>query len=114
MLTLDEFIKEFHIMLNDQQLAAVQAIEEPTLFLAVPGSGKTTVLVTRIGYMVYCKGIAPEEMVAFGDNENDRSMLEFVGQPYLMQKCNPTMEDVKANHCDRVEDVLRQILNEML
>ena len=53
-------------------------------------------------------------MVAFGDNENDRSMLEFVGQPYLMQKCNPTMEDVKANHCDRVEDVLRQILNEML
>ena len=59
MLTLDEFIKEFHIMLNDQQLAAVQAIEEPTLLLAVPGSGKTTVLVTRIGYMVYCKGIAP-------------------------------------------------------
>ena len=38
MLTLDEFIKEFHIMLNDQQLAAVQAIEEPTLLLAVPGS----------------------------------------------------------------------------
>ena len=63
MLTLDEFIKEFHIMLNDQQLAAVQAIEEPTLLLAVPGSGKTTVLVTRIGYMVYCKGIAPEEIL---------------------------------------------------
>ena len=52
MLTLDEFIKEFHIMLNDQQLAAVQAIEEPALLLAVPGSGKTTVLVTRIGGMV--------------------------------------------------------------
>ena len=36
MLTLDEFIKEFHITLNDQQLAAVQAIEEPTL---LTGSG---------------------------------------------------------------------------
>ena len=29
MLTLDEFIKEFHIMLNDQQLAAGQADPAP-------------------------------------------------------------------------------------
>ena len=52
MLTLEEFIKKFHIDLNEQQWMAVQAIERPTLLLAVPGSGKTTVLVTRIGYMV--------------------------------------------------------------
>ena len=58
-------------------------------------------------------GIAPEEMVAFGDNENDRSMLEFVGQPYLMKNCNPTMEDVKAARCERVEDVLEEILDKM-
>lgn len=54
-------------------------------------------------------GIAPEEMAAFGDNENDRSMLEYVGHPYLMEQCNPTMEDVKARRCKRVEDVWRQI-----
>ncbi len=76
MLTLDEFIKEFHIMLNDQHLAAVQAIEEPTLLLAVPGSGKTTVLVTRIGYMVYCKGIAPEEILVVTYNVAAKSDMQ--------------------------------------
>ena len=76
MLTLDEFIKEFHIMLNDQQLAAVQAIEEPTLLLAVPGSGKTTVLVTRIGYIVYCKGIAPEEILVVTYNVAAKSDMQ--------------------------------------
>ena len=45
------------------------------------GANKGTAL-EAIGQQM---GIAPEEMVAFGDNENDRSMLEFVGQPYLMQ-----------------------------
>ena len=33
------------------------------LLLAVPGSGKTTVLVTRLGYMIFCKGIAPERIL---------------------------------------------------
>lgn len=76
MLTLEEFIKKFHIDLNEQQWMAVQAIERPTLLLAVPGSGKTTVLVTRIGYMVYCKGIAPEEILVVTYNvaaKNDMS-----------------------------------------
>ena len=57
--------------------------------------------------------ILPEEMAAFGDNENDRTMLEFVGHPYLMETCNPTMRDVRATACRRVEDSLRQILEEM-
>ena len=57
--------------------------------------------------------ILPEEMAAFGDNENDRTMLEFVGHPYLMETCNPTMRDVRATTCRRVEDSLRQILEEM-
>lgn len=55
-------------------------------------------------------GIDPKDMVAFGDNENDRSMLELVGHPYLMSDCNPTMEDVAANRCVRVEDTLREFL----
>ena len=57
--------------------------------------------------------ILPEEMAAFGDNENDRTMLEFVGHPYLMETCNPTMRDVRATTCRRVEDSLRQILEKM-
>ena len=33
------------------------------LLLAVPGSGKTTVLVTRLGYMISCSGIAPQNIL---------------------------------------------------
>lgn len=54
-------------------------------------------------------GIAPEEMMAFGDNENDRTMLELVGNPYIMERCNPSIMDIPANRCSRVEDVLRSI-----
>ena len=31
-------------------------------------------------------GIAPDEMAAFGDNENDRAMLEFVGHPDIFHE----------------------------
>lgn len=55
-------------------------------------------------------GILPEEMAAFGDNENDRTMLNLVGHPYLMEECNKTMEDLKVLRCTRVEDTLREIL----
>ena len=55
-------------------------------------------------------GIAPDEMAAFGDNENDRAMLEFVGHPYLMEVCNPTMENIVAERCKKVEDTLKQFL----
>ena len=62
-MTLQEFITKFNVKLNKQQLEAVQSVERPTLLLAVPGSGKTTVLVTRLGYMIYCLGIRPEEIL---------------------------------------------------
>lgn len=32
-------------------------------FLLCPGSGKTTVLVTRLGYMIYCRNIHPESIL---------------------------------------------------
>lgn len=41
----------------------MKSIDNPTLLLAVPGSGKTTVLVTRLGYMIYCCGIQPEQIL---------------------------------------------------
>ena len=50
------------IVLNAQQSEAVKTVEGPVLLLAVPGSGKTTVLVLRLGYMILNCGIAPENM----------------------------------------------------
>ena len=58
-----EFERKFPQKLNKQQKEAVQNVEGPVLLLAVPGSGKTTVLVTRLGYMIYAKGIAPEKIL---------------------------------------------------
>ena len=62
-MTYEEFHSKFHIQLNQQQLTAVRSVDGPILLLAVPGSGKTTVLVTRLGYMIYCAGIAPENIL---------------------------------------------------
>ena len=58
-----EFYQRFQIKLNPQQQAAVEQTEGPVLLLAVPGSGKTTVLVSRLGYMIYAKGIRPEQIL---------------------------------------------------
>lgn len=56
-------LTQLNIALSPQQLTAVQAVEGPVLLLAVPGSGKTTVLVTRLGYMVKCCSVYPEEIL---------------------------------------------------
>ena len=48
---------------NAQQRKAVRQVDGPVLLLAVPGSGKTTVLVTRLGYMALCCEIKPEEIL---------------------------------------------------
>ncbi len=58
-----EFKEKFNIQLNEQQLAAVKSVEGYVLLLAVPGSGKTTVLVARLGYMIYCLGIDPRSIL---------------------------------------------------
>ena len=62
-MTYEEFKSQYPIRLNRQQEEAVRQTEGPVLLLAVPGSGKTTVLVTRLGYMLHCKGIRPEQIL---------------------------------------------------
>lgn len=62
-MTYEEFCARFRIRLNGQQAEAVRSVEGPVLLLAVPGSGKTTVLITRLGYMIHCAGIMPEQIL---------------------------------------------------
>ena len=80
---------------------------------APPGTSKASAL-EKIGEKL---GIAPEEMAAFGDNENDRTMLEFVGHPYLMEGCNPSMKDLgrsrQVRRCATVEEELERLLREI-
>ncbi len=62
-MTHEAFATQYLTKLNPQQSEAVQAVEGAVLLLAVPGSGKTTVLVTRLGYMILCRNIAPERIL---------------------------------------------------
>lgn len=57
------FLNKYTTHLNENQLKAVQTVDGPVLLLAVPGSGKTTVLVTRLGYMIYCSDISPQNIL---------------------------------------------------
>lgn len=58
-----EYKNKFKIQLNEQQEKAVLDTQGAILLLAVPGSGKTTVIVSRIGYMIYCLNIKPENIL---------------------------------------------------
>lgn len=62
-----DFIKllyeKHNINLNEQQQKAVINIEGPILLLAVPGGGKTTVIVSRCANMVINHGIKPENIL---------------------------------------------------
>lgn len=62
------FKEKYDICLNKQQERALLAVEGSNLLLAVPGSGKTTVLVERLGHMVINKNIPPQSILAITYN----------------------------------------------
>ncbi|MGI6040027.1 MAG: ATP-dependent helicase, partial [Eubacteriales bacterium] len=63
LLSFDDFKAKYMIELNPQQERAVRKTDGPALLLAVPGSGKTTVITTRVAYLIYCKGVPPERIL---------------------------------------------------
>lgn len=62
-MTFSDFLEQHHITLNKQQTAAAKRIDGATLILAVPGSGKTTVIITRLGYMIMALGTDPSQIL---------------------------------------------------
>lgn len=65
--TIDFFIRkknEVGVTLNDVQKKAVLHTEGPLLLLASPGSGKTTTMIMRIGYLVQERNIPPSRIKA--------------------------------------------------
>lgn len=58
-----EFKEKYRFKLNEQQDSAVCKANGQTLLLAVPGSGKTTVITAKVGYLIFGMNIAPENIL---------------------------------------------------
>ncbi len=56
-------------------------------------------------------GVSKEEAVAFGDNDNDKEMLEAVGYPFAMTSGKESILKICPYSTSRVEDTVRQILD---
>ena len=72
----------------------------------------TTFANKGIGVQCVCStlGIDPAQVMAFGDNYNDETMLDVVGVPYIMDNAAAPLRAKYKNHTPRPEDVLAQLL----
>ena len=57
-------------------------------------------------------GVQPDEVVAFGDNFNDETMLDCVGHPFIMAHANPALLSKGYNVCTEVLPVLKALIEE--
>ncbi len=56
-------------------------------------------------------GIKREEMAAFGDNDNDKEMLEAVAYPFAMNNAKEGILKICPYHTAKVEETVREILD---
>lgn len=62
------------------------------LELSAPGVTKAETLARYAAEL----GVAREDVAAFGDMPNDRTMLAWAGQPYVMAEAHPSLDDLPA------------------
>lgn len=55
-------------------------------------------------------GISPEEMIAFGDQENDLEMLALAGRSYAMASAKQEVKEIADAATESVEEVLKELL----
>ena len=63
-MTYQEYKTKYNIILDEDQDSACKAVHGHVLLLAVPGSGKTTVMTARLGYLVHGLGVSPSSLLA--------------------------------------------------
>ena len=64
MLSFEEYKARYHLSLSAEQEIACRTVDGPILLLAVPGSGKTTVMIARLGYLIHGLGVPPASILA--------------------------------------------------
>ena len=55
---------------NDAQKAAIQYVDGHSQLFAIPGSGKTTVMVARVGYLTHVKKVDSKKIMSVTFNKN--------------------------------------------
>lgn len=72
----------------------------------------TTLANKGIGVTSICRilGIDLTDVMAFGDNYNDVSMLDIVGHPYIMDGAAGPLREKYPQHTPRPEEVLQTFL----
>lgn len=81
--------------------------------LEISGSG-----VSKASTLARCcaqRGVSPEEVVAFGDMQNDLDMLSWAGTSYAMANAHPDVLAATANHtssneADGVAEIIERLL----
>ena len=66
--------------------------------------------ITDIKALMEKLSLAPDEVVAFGDQFNDVTMLDAVGHPYLMENASQQLKTRGYRLCSKVLPVLRSIV----
>lgn len=64
MQNIDYLLKEKNINLTKQQYLAATHVNGPALVLAVPGAGKTTTIMIRIGNLILNHNVSPDKILA--------------------------------------------------
>ena len=76
-LQFERYLLETHgLSLNPQQWEAVRHGDGPMLLLAVPGSGKTTVVVCRCAHLCLCRGVDPRRVLTLTFNKAAQRDME--------------------------------------
>ncbi|MGI6108416.1 MAG: ATP-dependent helicase [Eubacteriaceae bacterium] len=88
---LDNFTSEYGLMLNGQQKQAVLRTRGETLLLAVPGSGKTTVIIARTAFMIRVLGVDPRSILSLtfsraGARDLKKRYLSVYGEDQVLPK----------------------------
>ena len=113
------FKEKYSIILNPQQERAMLSTEGSVLLLDVPGSGKTTVLVDRLGYMILQKNISPNNILAL--TYNRKATLEMrtrfedkFGSNFNVdfKTINALADQIYSQSCSEAGVVRRRVIND--
>jgi len=73
-------------VLTDDQREAVVTVNGPLALISCPGSGKTTVLITKIAYIILCKNVAPNRILVTSFSKQSAADMEDSSTQSLVKK----------------------------